>query len=114
MKEPCGEGVANHTDLESCVVSREAGREALTGAHADGALSREMTGNQEPTLSIHGEGNTGGRAIASTHWACEVRDPRYAWNLRAREPGDPISARHEAVSGPVEEGDEPQSRHERW
>ena len=28
-----------------------------------------------PTLFIHGEGHTGGRDIASTHWTCEVRDP---------------------------------------
>src|SRR5487761_460400 len=42
-----------------------------------------------PTLFIHGEGNTGGRVIASTRWTCEVKDPRYAWNLHAREPGDP-------------------------
>jgi hypothetical protein len=32
MKEPYGEGLASHTDPESCVVSREAGREALTDA----------------------------------------------------------------------------------
>src|SRR5260221_715169 len=40
-----------------------------------------------PTLSIRREGNTGGRAIASTHWTCEVRDPRYAWNLHALKRG---------------------------
>jgi hypothetical protein len=67
-----------------------------------------------PTLFIHGEGNIGGCVIASTRWTCEVKDPRYAWNLHAREPGDPVSARHEVVSGPVEKGDEPQPRHERW
>src|SRR5205814_2426780 len=67
-----------------------------------------------PTLSIRREGNTGGCDIASTHWTCEVKDPRHAWNLHAREPGGPTSARHEVVSGPVGEGDEPQSRHERW
>ena len=38
MKQPYGEGLASHTDPESCVVSREAGREA------DGVLSREITG----------------------------------------------------------------------
>jgi hypothetical protein len=31
MKEPYGEGVASHTGPESCVVSREAEREVLTG-----------------------------------------------------------------------------------
>jgi len=40
--------------------------------------------------------------IASTHWISEVKDPRHAWNLHAREPGGPTSARHEAVSGSVE------------
>jgi hypothetical protein len=32
MQEPYGEGLASHTDPESCVVSREVGQEALTGA----------------------------------------------------------------------------------
>src|SRR6516164_8571364 len=50
-----------------------------------------------PTLSIRREGNTGGCAIASTHWTCEVGDPRYVWNLHVREPGGPTSVRHEAV-----------------
>ena len=40
MKEPYGEGVASHTDPESCAVSRKAGCEALTGAHVDGVSSR--------------------------------------------------------------------------
>src|SRR5437879_5418244 len=47
MKELYGEGPASHTDPESCVVSRKAGHEALTGAHAGGALSREISGNQD-------------------------------------------------------------------
>ena len=47
MKEPCGEGLASHTDPESCVVSRETGHEALTGAHVGGVSSREITGNQD-------------------------------------------------------------------
>jgi hypothetical protein len=50
MKEPHGEGAASHTDPESCVVSRKAGREALTRAHVDGILSREMSGNQDADL----------------------------------------------------------------
>jgi hypothetical protein len=32
-------------------------------------------GIRMPTLFIHGEGNTGGRDIASTRWTCEVKDP---------------------------------------
>jgi len=46
MKEPCGEGLASHTDPESCVGSRKAGHEVLTGTHADGVLSREISRNQ--------------------------------------------------------------------
>ena len=105
MQEPYGEGLASHTDPESCVASREAGREALTGAHVGGVLSREIPGNQDADAVYSAEGNTCGRAIASTHRTCEVEDPRHPWNLHAREPGGPARARHEAVSGPVEEGD---------
>jgi hypothetical protein len=47
MKKPHREGLASHTDPESCVVSREAGHEALKGAHAGGVSSREITGNQD-------------------------------------------------------------------
>ena len=47
MKEPCGEGIASRTDPESCVVSRKAGHEVLTGVHADGVLSPEIAGNQD-------------------------------------------------------------------
>ena len=39
MKESYRKGVANHPDPESCVVSREAAIEALTGAHAGRVLS---------------------------------------------------------------------------
>ncbi len=46
MKEPYGEGLASHTDPESCVDSRKAGHEALTGAQAGGVSSREILRNQ--------------------------------------------------------------------
>jgi hypothetical protein len=38
----CGEGLANHTDPESCAAYREVGGEALTGEHAGQPLSREI------------------------------------------------------------------------
>ena len=41
MKVLYGEGVANHTSPESCVLGREAGIEALTGEHVGWVLSRE-------------------------------------------------------------------------
>jgi len=43
MKESYGEGVATHTDPESCGAVREDGAEALTGARAGQVLSREST-----------------------------------------------------------------------
>jgi len=38
MKELYGEGLATHTDPESCVGSRKGAGEALTGAHAGRAM----------------------------------------------------------------------------
>ena len=38
MKELYGEGLATHTDPESCAGSREGTGEALTGAHAGRAI----------------------------------------------------------------------------
>jgi RNA-directed DNA polymerase len=41
MQESCGEGVANHTDPESCADARKGGREALTGERTGRVFSRE-------------------------------------------------------------------------
>ena len=43
MKESYGEGVASHTDPESCGAVRKGRVEALTGARAGRVLSRERT-----------------------------------------------------------------------
>src|ERR1700690_2387125 len=43
MKESYGEGLATHTDPESCGAARESGVEALTGARAGRVFSRERT-----------------------------------------------------------------------
>jgi hypothetical protein len=75
MKEPYGEGLASHTDPESCVVSREAGREALTGAHVDGVLSREITGNQDAD-AVYSAGRQ--------HWW--VRHREHLLDLRGQRP----------------------------
>lgn len=42
MKESYGEGVASHTDPESCVGGRKDGDEAWTGGRAGWVLSREI------------------------------------------------------------------------
>jgi hypothetical protein len=43
MKESYTEGIANHSDPESCACIREDMGEALTGAHAGRVLSRVIT-----------------------------------------------------------------------
>jgi RNA-directed DNA polymerase len=43
MKEPHGEGLATHTDPESCGAACKGGVEALTGARAGQVFSRETT-----------------------------------------------------------------------
>lgn len=42
MKESYGEGLAIHTDPESCVIARKGEGEALTGARAGRVLSRDI------------------------------------------------------------------------
>ena len=42
MKEPYSEEVAIHTDPESCIVVREGGSEALTGARTGRVMSHEI------------------------------------------------------------------------
>ena len=95
MKESYGKGVASHSDPESCVASREAAIEALTGAHAGRVLSCEIIATGVPTSFSMAEGNTDGCVTASTRKTPRSlrRDPRHAWKLHAREPGDPVDAR---------------------
>jgi hypothetical protein len=64
MKEPYGEGLASHTGSESCAHSRKAGSEALTGAHAGGVLSRDMSKNQSADDSKYGSKRCLGRTEA--------------------------------------------------
>jgi hypothetical protein len=75
MEEPYGEGLASRTGPESCADSRKAGREALTGVHAGGVLSRVITGNQGADVVGMAEGNTGEGDTASTLWTLRGRRP---------------------------------------
>ena len=61
MKESCGEGLATHTDPESCVAFRKGWDEALTGAPAGWVSSREITRWKQsgvPTPYSQAEGET--------------------------------------------------------
>lgn len=75
MKEPYGEGVASRTDPESCTASREAGREALIGAHAERVLSREISGSQDAD-TVYSAGRQ--------HWWARYRE--HSLDLRGQRP----------------------------
>ena len=85
MKESYRKGVANHPDPESCVVSREAAIEALTGAHAGRALSCEIIAIRVPTLCHEAEGHTAAHN-ASLRWTLRSLRPRACMEIpRARD-----------------------------
>jgi hypothetical protein len=65
MKESYGKGVAIHPGPESCVASRKAAIEALTGVHAGRVWSCEIIATGVPTSFSMAEGNTGGCVSAS-------------------------------------------------
>ena len=57
MKESYGEGLANHTSLESCGDCSNALAEALTEESTGGLLSSEITTSRVPTSWSGREGN---------------------------------------------------------
>jgi hypothetical protein len=65
MKESHRKGTATHPDPESCVVSRKATTEALTGAHVGRVLSCEIIASGVPTSYHVTEGHIATGAIAS-------------------------------------------------
>jgi hypothetical protein len=106
MKESYRKGVANHPGPESCVVSRKAGCEALTGVQAGLVLSREMESFQGADAVRQCGRQQDGSRYGKAPSPCAVGDPRHAWKLYAREPGDPSGARGVRTSGPEGERDE--------
>jgi hypothetical protein len=71
----CGEGVANHTDPESCATYREVCGEALTGERAGQPLSHEIVLIQDADVVTYSEGKTDGCDNASARRSCVVGDP---------------------------------------
>ena len=76
MKESHRKGVAIHPDPESCVASREAVIEALTGAHAGRVLSCEIIATGVPTSFRMAEGNICGCVLASVRRALRSLRPQ--------------------------------------
>ena len=70
MRAPYGEELAIHTGPESCVDSRKAIGEALTGGVWAGLLSRERCCKLQGADAVHKvEGNTGCIDMARCGWA---------------------------------------------
>jgi hypothetical protein len=76
MKVSYNEDLANHIDLESCVVVGNYGGEALTGGDAGRVLSREITQFRAPTLWTETEGETDPFDIARAVKALRGQRPR--------------------------------------
>jgi hypothetical protein len=89
MKESHREGVASHPDPESGAVSRKAGREALTGAHAGGTLSCEISGSGVPTTSTEAEGHTEGSDNASSRRTPRSQRPQACMETPRARTGRP-------------------------
>ncbi|MBW1609431.1 MAG: hypothetical protein JRJ74_15220 [Deltaproteobacteria bacterium] len=94
MKVSYGEDLANHIDPESCVCSRKAAGEALTGESAGQVLSRERgfaPGCRRRQLDRKATRNI---SISQEMFRPRVVvDPVHVRKLPAREPGDPVSGR---------------------
>ena len=101
MKVSYGEDLANHIDPESCVCSRKAAGEALTGESAGQVLSRERgfaPGCRRRQLDRKATRNI---SISQEMFRPRVVvDPAHAWKLSAREPGGPVSGRSGWRYGP--------------
>lgn len=79
MEESYGKGPASRPDPESCVDGREAGGEALTGAHAGQPSNCEIMSSGVPTPLSDAEGHTEGGAIGEPS-----SDPAQSKTLRMR------------------------------
>jgi len=96
MKESYRKGIANHPGPESCACGRKGVGEALTGVQAGWVLSREMGLFQGADVVKPGGRQQDANQYREAASPCAVGDPRHAWKLYAREPGDPVNG-HGAV-----------------
>jgi len=96
MKELYIEGLANHNDHESCAGSRKITGEALTVAHAGEAIEpRNALTWSADALMASGRQHCmrrNARCIRAPRGrrSRPDREPKHAWKLFAREPGEPL------------------------
>lgn len=93
MKVHCSEGIATHTGPKPCVVIREGEGEASAGERAGQPLNRVRKLVPDADAVGKAEGNTEGRAYASTPTIRRGRRHWHAWKFLAREPGDLVTGR---------------------
>ena len=75
MKEPYGEGLANHIGSESCGGGSNGTAEALTGVRAGQVLSREMLAySRVPTKWVRRKATSGVSLSQDTVGPCAVED----------------------------------------
>jgi len=92
MKVSYDEDLANHIGPESCVYSRKAVREALTGERAGWVLSRERGFASECRRRQRVRKATRNTSLTQDVFRLRVVvDPMHARKLFAREPGGPMS-----------------------
>ena len=77
MKESYGEGVATHTDPETCAGARKGAGEALTGARAGRVSSREIHAPSRKRRPLWGADamEVGGRRHPTRRYRETRRDP---------------------------------------
>src|SRR6266568_4433598 len=93
MEELCVEGLATHGDPESCVDDPRGRGEALTGARAGRAIEPRNQESGVPTLFTRWKATLPVALARAAGGPCAVEEPGHVRNLRAREPGEPVSAR---------------------
>jgi hypothetical protein len=86
-------GVASREGPESCAGSREGAGEALTGVRVGWLLSREITSLGCRRRGFRWKAIFPAALARVVGGPCAVGEPVHAWNLYAREPGDPMLAR---------------------
>ena len=87
MKVLCGEGLASHTDPESCAGVREDVGEALTGESAGRVLSREIIRLGCRRRPLWRKATPAASPSREAAGPCAVRDPEHARKPFTREPG---------------------------
>ena len=88
VKVHYGEGVATHTGPESCVLRREASREALTGVCVGQVVSGESDVVRGADAVVAADGNRDGSDSARIRTTPRRLGPWHAHTPPAREPGE--------------------------